>query len=213
MEPLYTKISSSIQKTAIQYKAVIIRVLFTTEILLAIAVFFGLVLGTLQSSLQPLFFTVGLQFGKITAFLLALTLSAGILGRFRWFVTMRITLMLFRRHFGILTYISGVFHATFVVLLPMLTYGFRPLLIFEVYGLTALLLILPLFLTSNDYSVRLLQTGWNTLHKLVYLALFFAALHTLFTRSQSTGVLLMSVVILEALSYLAKYIYDHNSAR
>lgn len=213
MEPLYTRIFGSIQKAAIQYKAAIIRLLFTIEILLAVAIFFALILGTLQPSLQPLFFTVGLQFGKVTAYLLVLTLSAGILGRFRWFTTIRITLMLFRRHFGILTYLSGVLHATFVFLLPILTHGFRPLQIFEVYGLTALLLMLPLFLTSNDYSVRLLQKGWNKLHKLVYLALFFSALHTVSTRSRSTGVLLMSVVVLEALSYLAKYIYDHNSAR
>lgn len=212
MEPLYTRISSLIQRSAIQYKAVIIRVLFTTEILLTVAVLFGLILGTFQPSLQQLCYSIGLQFGKIAALLLVLTLSAGILGRFRWFSTIRITLMLFRRHFGILTYISGVVHATFVVLLPMLTYGFRPLLIFEVYGLTALLLMMPLFFTSNDYSVRLLQKGWNVLHKLVYFVLFFSALHTLF-RSPSTGILLMSLVVLEALSYVAKYIYDHNSAR
>ena len=212
MEPLYTRISSLIQKLAIQYKATIVRLLFASEILLAVAIFFGLILGTFQPSFQPLFFTVGRKFGTMTAILLTLTLSAGILGRFRWFTTIRIILMLFRRQFGILTYLSGVFHATFVVLLPMLTHGFRPLLIFEVYGLTALLLMLPLFLTSNDYSVRLLQTGWNTLHKLVYLALFFAALHTV-TRSLSVGILLMSLVVLELLSYLAKYIYDHNSTR
>ncbi len=212
MEPLYTRISSLIQKLAIQYKATIVRLLFASEILLAVAIFFGLILGTLQPFLQPVFFTVGRKFGTMTAILLTLTLSAGILGRFRWFTTIRIILMLFRRQFGILTYLSGVFHATFVVLLPMLTHGFRPLLIFEVYGLTALLLMLPLFLTSNDYSVRLLQTGWNTLHKLVYLALFFAALHTV-TRSLSVGILLMSLVVLELLSYLAKYIYDHNSTR
>jgi len=211
MEPLYTRISSLIPRLAIQYKAAIISLFFAIEILFTVTIFFGLILGTLQPSLQPLFFTIGLQFGKITVLLLVLTLSAGILGRFRWFTTIRITLMLFRRHFGILTYLSGVVHATFVVLLPMLTRGFRPLLIFEVYGLTALLFMLPLFLTSNDYSVRLLKTGWNKLHKLVYLALFFAALHTI-TRSISVGALLMSVVILEVLSYLAKYIYDlHNS--
>lgn len=212
MEPLYTRISSSIQRVAIQHKTAIVHFLFTMEVLFAIAIFFGLMLGTFQPSLQAVFFTVGRKFGTVTAILLALTLSAGILGRFRWFTAIRITLMLFRRHFGILTYVSGVFHATFVVFLPMLTHGFRPLLIFEVYGLTALLLMLPLFLTSNDYSVRLLKFGWNKLHKLVYLALFFAALHTI-TRSLSIGVLLMSVVILELLSYLAKYIYDHNSAR
>ena len=212
MEPPYTRISSLIQRLAIHYKTAIISLFFAIEISLAVAIFFGLILGTLQPSLQPLFFTVGRTFGKLTAYLLVLTLLPGILGRFRWFTTIRITLMLFRRQFGILTYLSGVVHATFVALLPMLTHGFRPLLIFEVYGLTALLLMLPLFLTSNDYSVRLLQTGWDKLHKLVYLALFFSALHTL-TRSLSIGVLLMSVVILEALSYLAKYIYDHDSAR
>lgn len=45
-------------------------------------------------------------------------------------------------------------------------------------GATAWLILLVLTLTSNDFSVRKLKApNWRKLHKLVYAALFLAALH------------------------------------
>lgn len=45
-------------------------------------------------------------------------------------------------------------------------------------GMAAFLLLLPLAITSNKFSVtRLGAAGWNKLHKVVYVAVVFAALH------------------------------------
>ncbi len=44
-------------------------------------------------------------------------------------------------------------------------------------GFACLLLLLPLALTSNNWSIRKLQQGWNKLHKLVYLIAAGGAFH------------------------------------
>lgn len=44
-------------------------------------------------------------------------------------------------------------------------------------GMACLLLLTPLALTSNSYSIRKLGQNWNRLHKLVYLIAAGAALH------------------------------------
>lgn len=48
-------------------------------------------------------------------------------------------------------------------------------------GWVALLLFIPLAVTSNDVSLRLLRRGWRTLHKLVYPAAVLALLHWILT--------------------------------
>ena len=44
-------------------------------------------------------------------------------------------------------------------------------------GFACLLLLLPLAVTSNNWSIRKLQQGWNKLHKLVYLIAAGGAFH------------------------------------
>lgn len=44
-------------------------------------------------------------------------------------------------------------------------------------GLTAWLLLLPLALTSNQYSMRLLKNNWKRLHRLVYIAALLVVVH------------------------------------
>lgn len=44
-------------------------------------------------------------------------------------------------------------------------------------GWLSLLLMLPLAMTSNNISVRVLRRGWQVLHRLVYPAALLAFLH------------------------------------
>ena len=46
-------------------------------------------------------------------------------------------------------------------------------------GFTAFVLLIPLALTSNGYSMRKLKRRWQTLHKLVYLIAVLGVLHYL----------------------------------
>ena len=44
-------------------------------------------------------------------------------------------------------------------------------------GMAGLLMLIPLALTSNRWSIRSLGSGWNRLHKLAYPILIVAVLH------------------------------------
>ncbi|WP_105384619.1 protein-methionine-sulfoxide reductase heme-binding subunit MsrQ [Neorhizobium alkalisoli] len=46
-------------------------------------------------------------------------------------------------------------------------------------GFACLLLLIPLAITSNNWSIRKLQQGWNKLHKLIYLIAAGGAFHYL----------------------------------
>lgn len=53
-------------------------------------------------------------------------------------------------------------------------------------GMAGLLMLIPLALTSNRWSIRKLGSRWNTLHKLVYLVLIVGVLHFALARKSIT---------------------------
>jgi sulfoxide reductase heme-binding subunit YedZ len=59
----------------------------------------------------------------------------------------------------------------------------RPYIMF---GMAGLVMLLPLALTSNRWSIRKLGSRWNTLHKLVYLVLIVGVLHFVLARKSIT---------------------------
>ncbi len=196
----------------IQKKLFIIRVFMGIEIILITYILANWWLVTTHHLSLFSLNEVGRTFGTVAAIMLAVTLTPGIIGRFRIFPNLRVVMMLFRRHFGILTYLCIVAHSVFLYWMPSFLRGFRSLQLFQAMGITALVLATPLFLTSNDVSVRLLKQWWNRIHKLVYIVLFFAALHTFLVDSKM-GFVLIGIVVLEVVSYLVQYLYGHNSSR
>jgi sulfoxide reductase heme-binding subunit YedZ len=45
------------------------------------------------------------------------------------------------------------------------------------WGMLTILVLTPVFITSNKYSMRLLKRNWKRLHKLVYVAFILAGIH------------------------------------
>ncbi|GAN99584.1 MULTISPECIES: protein-methionine-sulfoxide reductase heme-binding subunit MsrQ [Komagataeibacter] len=99
-------------------------------------------------------------------------------------VMMGCNLLRYRRTFGLLAFWYACMHvATYVVLdqrgdmgvlLRDITH--RP---FLMLGFAAFLLLLPLAMTSNDWSIRRLGRWWGRLHRLVYIIAVLAAVHFL----------------------------------
>jgi DMSO/TMAO reductase YedYZ heme-binding membrane subunit len=77
-------------------------------------------------------------------------------------------------------FLTGMSHGLIVSTLPKLAIGqpVFPLLPFEAFGLLAIMVLLPLFLTSNLYSQQHLGKNWKRIHKLVYLSFWLIMLHT-----------------------------------
>ena len=64
-------------------------------------------------------------------------------------------------------------------------------------GLTAWLLLLPLALTSNQFSMRLLRKNWKRLHRLVYIASLLVVAHFIWlVKADYTEPLLYLVILL-----------------
>ena len=93
-----------------------------------------------------------------------------------------INLMRYRRALGLLAFWYVVMHFTTYMILDqslnmaeiVKDIAERP---FITIGMACLVMLLPLALTSNTYSIRKLGTKWNRLHKLVYLIVLGGALH------------------------------------
>ncbi|SCM69641.1 protein-methionine-sulfoxide reductase heme-binding subunit MsrQ [Donghicola eburneus] len=66
-------------------------------------------------------------------------------------------------------------------------------------GMAALLLLLPLAVTSNNWSIRKMGARWRTVHKLVYPAVLLAGLHMVM---QAKGFQLEPLVYLAAIAFL-----------
>lgn len=66
-------------------------------------------------------------------------------------------------------------------------------------GMVAMLLLLPLAVTSNNWSIRKLGARWRTVHKLVYPAVLLAGLHMVM---QAKGFQLEPLVYLAAIAFL-----------
>lgn len=88
----------------------------------------------------------------------------------------------YRRALGLLAFYYVLMHFTVYALLDLrLDLGAvggdiakRP---YITIGFACLLLLIPLAVTSNNWSIRKLQQGWNRLHKLIYLIAAGGAFH------------------------------------
>ncbi|MEO8243274.1 MAG: protein-methionine-sulfoxide reductase heme-binding subunit MsrQ [bacterium] len=96
-----------------------------------------------------------------------------------------LNLLRFRRQFGLVAFAYVVLHFSAWLSIDM---GFRWDQILKdlykrwyiVIGMSALVLLTPLALTSNNWSIRKLGAqNWNRLHKLAYLATGLAMIHFL----------------------------------
>lgn len=88
----------------------------------------------------------------------------------------------YRRALGLISFYYVLMHfAVYVSLDLVFNFGAvfgdiarRP---YITIGMACLVLLVPLALTSNNWSIRKLSTAWNKLHKLVYLIILGGALH------------------------------------
>ncbi|HNS64862.1 MAG TPA: ferric reductase-like transmembrane domain-containing protein [Candidatus Woesebacteria bacterium] len=154
------------------------------------------------------------KLGTASLLLFSLTLLPGIIMRLK--VIPKITLPIatlitpFRRHLGILMFITAFVHMSFSSTLPYLALQListgkvvlpPPFRLFEQIGLIGWMLLLPVWLTSNDFSMKKLGKWWKRLQRLTYLALWLIFAHVAM-QSQPVAVLLLVVGLLEMYSWV-----------
>ena len=160
-------------------------VLFFTNLLYILLI--GIVLLTLYSNnndqeIYEFFGEKRAWFGRAALLALLVVITPGILGRFN--IQARVTriITLYRRRLGILVFLLAFTHFH-LVSLPKLA-GVEPNILptFQVMGLTALVILFVLFLTSNNFSQRKLGKWWKRLHRLIYLVVLLILVHTAMQR-------------------------------
>lgn len=116
------------------------------------------------------------ELGEIALQLLVIGLCITPLRRF-----VGVNLLKFRRAIGVVAFVYVVLHMLVWAVLDVQTLERvwadilkRP---YITIGMAAFVALLPLALTSNNRSVRVLGATWRKLHKLVYLAAILAAVH------------------------------------
>ncbi|MEM8838150.1 MAG: ferric reductase-like transmembrane domain-containing protein [Pseudomonadota bacterium] len=147
-------------------------------------------------------------FGSCAFILLSMILCIGPLARLdRRFLP----LLYNRRHFGVITFMVAVVHASYVMswyfafspvdsyvaLLSINTdYGQVLGFPFEVFGILALLILAILATTSHDFWLSFLTAPvWKALHMLLYVAYVFVVLHVALGPLQSDKSALFIVVV------------------
>lgn len=147
-------------------------------------------------------YVLGIRFGYIALLFYLLTLLPGIFSRLQWLPLLGVMMMPFRRHFGIIMFICAFIHQAFTTTVPTLAFGAALSLGgAKIFGFLALVVLFPLWLTSNDVSQKYLGRKWKILHRLTYLALFLIFLHVAFFRKRWM-ILTVIVMILELYSWL-----------
>jgi sulfoxide reductase heme-binding subunit YedZ len=141
--------------------------------------------------LRPWWRELGEFSGKAAVIVYLSTLVPGILKRLGaggGLAQIQLLLMTFRRQLGILAYFLVLGHYCWERLFPsFLNTGISaiPVSGFELWGMAAFFVLTPLFVTSNDWSMRVLGAWWKRIHALTYGVIGLIFGHVLLQQSGS----------------------------
>ena len=186
----------------------IFRFIWFLELLI---LFFSLKSVILNTPDYAFFYPIAVLSGKLALVFFTIVLTPGIFKRFGVRNRVLGLLLIFRRQFGITMFLFAALHGLTVSVMPKIVNNalFR-FSVFELYGLSALILLLLLFLTSNDFSQNRLGKSWYLLHRLVYLIMWLILIHVALQRLSYWSVLASILVVAEMAgiiySNLKKYI-------
>lgn len=155
----------------------------------------------------------GRRFGYLGLILYWFTLLPGILQRLRVFTSFGMLVMTFRRTLGALMFLLAVLHLQLSLVVPFIVRQRE----FEwtnprIFGTIAIIILFPLWLTSNDKSQRFMGKKWKWLQRLTYVALLFIFLHVSYFRPMwtiPTGI----VLVLEIVSWIVFWARKRHQAK
>lgn len=190
------------------------KILFVFNVVYALIILFvGIAFGVFHSHsyLYAYIYQIGSVCGQASLITYILTLLPGIGERFELRNRALAILRIYRRYMGILMYLFAFTHIAFVKIFFLDSIlGVLPQGASEMMGATAFIILLSLFITSNNKSLSSLRIWWYRIQRLTYLAMFFIFLHVAFIRINFWSVLVGVVVILEMVSFIVGYKKTHS---
>lgn len=179
----------ALQKFFIQNRSMIENTFLLVELLLFgnIVVIYWLLS---QQRLELLdVYELGKNFGLVALSWYSLSLTPGMISRFRWppITLVGTMLMLFRRHFGIMMFLSALSHYLFSTIYFFWFSGislFTALAPAQTFGWLAFLTAIPLWVTSNSLAEKKLGKWWKRIHRLTYVILLLVFTHLFLVMTQ-----------------------------
>jgi DMSO/TMAO reductase YedYZ heme-binding membrane subunit len=193
-----------IHKLLVTNQKIIYKLFFVAYILVGSLIPLGYYLFSSNLDLFLLIAGVAGKFGTIALILFLGTLIPGILQRFKIFPLVGASIVLFRRQMGILMFLIGILHSSYISTIPAVmtgNVGLEYLPKNGLMGIITLLFLLPVWLTSNDFSQRKFGKYWKTLQRLTYFALIAIFLHVALVEL-SAAILTITVLLFELTSWL-----------
>lgn len=152
---------------------------------------------------------IGIEMGNWAIRFLWLSSIPGILKRFRvtgFLQDIQIVLMKSRRRIGDLMFTFALMHylwnKAFFFFRTNNYPGLFNLSLFEWFGFIGLTLLITLFMTSNNFSVRFLKAWWGRIHGLVYVAMWLIAFHVALQGLIIESVITFIIAFLQIFSWI-----------
>ncbi len=155
---------------------------YTFWLLLALPSFAFLAEGLGGRDLEELLHPTGEFSARLMIIALMLTPLRMMFPKTRWLAW----LMVRRRYLGVAAFGYGSLHTLYYVIdLGSMSAVMADIVKIGIWtGWVAFVIFIPLFLTSNDFSVRTMGTQWKNLQRLVYVAAVATALHWIFIHNE-----------------------------
>jgi len=174
-------------------------------------VLFGIILATTYSIYNDQniynFFAINRAwFGRVALLTLLLVITPGIIGRFGIDIKVSRIITVYRRRLGILVFVLAFTHFHIISLPRQAGLESSMIPIFQRIGFIALILLLFLFVTSNNFSVKRLGKWWKRLHRIVYVVPLLLLFHTAFQRISIWSILAGIFFVLELGSFIYAYV-------
>ena len=187
------------------------RIIFVFKIFYVgqiIILYLGIRAALDKSEAFVFFYNLAVNFGRVGIVFYILTVLPGMFRRFGFKHKYISILMIFRRYLGIFMFLSVLIHFFVIrgadMLFSKVTITLVPPL-FQQLGIIALFLLIPMFLTSNDVSVKFLGVWWKWIHKLTYIIIWFVMLHVVLQRVSLWSVLISVVLIGQVASFFYRW--------
>lgn len=158
------------------------------------------------------FFLNAKAFGQTALVLYVLTTIPGIFRRFGKFHKSVSILMIFRRYIGIATFMFAFLHMSIERLFWVIKgqMGLVPTELFQLAGFFAFLILLSLFVTSNDWSVKKTGPWWDRIHNLTYVVIWLIFVHVALQRLSVWSILIAVASVAQVSSHIyAKWRLKH----
>lgn len=162
----------------------------------------GFLLAVQQSEAVLFLVPFGGKIAQVSVFLYVLTLLPGMMKRLGFINPIQLSLMLFRKHLGILMFLTALLHMGSSFTFPVIASGQIPVFQPQIFsGFITIVLLLPLWLTSNDVSVKKMGVWWHRIHAFTYVALATIFIHATYMMSYKWSAVLGLVMIGEIASF------------